>query len=144
MTRVPGIRAVASLLAVALAIVLPFWLVTSVAISLARQEDDAAPIEVAAGPIREQSLGFTGRSVYGGESVELFGYLTAVIGLERSLLFTDADAAVSPSPQTARFTYAGSVAIDSRTLEVNVGTGLAITRLNLFDLLLNQNDWLMI
>ena len=94
MTRVPGIGAVAPL--VALAIVLPLWLVTSAAHSLARQEDDLAPIEVGAGPIREQSLGFTGRNVYSGESVELFGYLTAVIGLERDLLFTDADAAAGP------------------------------------------------
>jgi len=111
MTRVPEIRAVAPL--VALAIVLPLWLVTSGAISLARQEDDLTPVEVGAGPIREQSLGFTGRNVYSGESVELFGYLTAVIGLERDLLFTDADAV--PSLQTAHFTYAGSVAIASRT-----------------------------
>ena len=90
MTRVPGVGAVAPLLAVALAIVLPLWLVTSSAISLARQEDDVAPVEAGAGPIREQSLGFTGRNVYSGESVELFGYLTAVIGLERDLLFADA------------------------------------------------------
>jgi hypothetical protein len=113
MTRVPGIRTMAPLLAVALAIVLPLWLLATATPSLARQEDDLAPIEVAAGPVREQSLGFTGRNRYSSESVELFGYLTAVIGLERSLLFTDADAA--PSPQTARFTYAGSVVIASRT-----------------------------
>ena len=95
MTRVPGIGTIAPL--VALAIVLPLWLVTSAALSLARQEDDVAPIEVGAGPIREQSLGFMGRNVYSGESVELFGYLTAVIGLERNLLFTAADA---PRPRS--------------------------------------------
>jgi hypothetical protein len=93
-------------------------LVTSSATSLARQEDDAAPVEAGAGPIREQSLGFTGRNVYSDESVELFGYLTAVIGLERSLLFTDA----APSLATARFTYAGSVAIASRTDRADVTT----------------------
>ncbi|MDF2760157.1 MAG: hypothetical protein K0S99_2791 [Thermomicrobiales bacterium] len=118
MTRVPGVGTVAPLLAVALAIVLPLWLVTSSATSLARQEDDAAPVEAGAGPIREQSLGFTGRNVYSDESVELFGYLTAVIGLERSLLFTDA----APSLATARFTYAGSVAIASRTDRADVTT----------------------
>ena len=121
MTRVPGIRAVAPLLVVALAIALPLWLLTTATLSLARQEDDLAPIEVGAGPVREQSLGFTGRNRYSSESVELFGYLTAVIGLERSLLFTDADAR-SPSPQTARFTYAGSVAIASRTDRGDVTT----------------------
>jgi hypothetical protein len=118
MTRVPGIGAVASL--VALAIALPFWMSTSGANSLARQADDVAPIEVAAGPIREQSLGFTGRNVYSGESVELFGYLTAVIGLERDLLFTDAEAA--SSPQAARFTYAGTVPIASRTDRADITT----------------------
>jgi hypothetical protein len=124
MTRVPGVRTVAPLLAVALAValavVLPLWVVTTGAISLARQEDDLAPVEAGAGPIREQSLGFTGRNVYSGESVELFGYLTAVIGLERDLLFTDAD--VAPSPETARFTYAGSVPIASRTDRADVTT----------------------
>src|SRR5687768_4089075 len=123
MTRVPGIRGVAPLLAViALAIALPLWLPTTATLSLARQDDDLAPIEVGAGPVREQSLGFTGRNRYSSESVELFGYLTAVIGLERSLLFTDADAAVSPSPQTARFTYTGSVPITSRTDRGDVTT----------------------
>jgi hypothetical protein len=118
MTRVPGIGTVARLFA--LAILLPLWLLTSATLSLARQEDDLAPVEVAAGPVREQSLGFTGRNVYSSESVELFGYLTAVIGIERSLLFTDADAA--PSPQTARFTYAGSVTIASRADRADVTT----------------------
>jgi hypothetical protein len=133
MTRVPGIRTVAPLLAVALAIVLPLWLLATATLSLARQEDDLAPIEVAAGPVREQSLGFTGRNRYSSESVELFGYLTAVIGLERSLLFTDADAA--PSPQTARFTYAGSVAIASRTDRGDVTTigGDGVLRIYLDD-----------
>jgi hypothetical protein len=105
---------------VALAIVLPLWVVTSGAITLARQEDDVAPVEVGAGPVREQSLGFTGRNVYSGESVELFGYLTAVIGLERDLLFTDTDTA--PSLDTARFTYAGSVPNASRTDRADVTT----------------------
>src|SRR5919107_4380914 len=118
MTRVPGVGAVAPL--VALAIVLPLWVVTSGAITLARQEDDVAPVEVGAGPVREQSLGFTGRNVYSGESVELFGYLTTVIGLERDLLFTDTDTA--PSLDTARFTYAGSVAVTSRSDRADVTT----------------------
>ncbi|MDF2761772.1 MAG: hypothetical protein K0S83_506 [Thermomicrobiales bacterium] len=118
MTRVPEIGAVASLFA--LAIALPIWSMTSTTPSLAHQEGDLAPVEVGAGPIREQSLGFTGRNLYSGESVELFGYLTAVIGLERSLLFTDADAA--PSPQTARFTYAGSVSNATRVDRADVTT----------------------
>jgi hypothetical protein len=120
MTRVPGIGTIAPL--VALMIVLPLWFVTPAAHSLARQEDDAAPIEVGAGPIREQSLGFVGRNVYSGDSVELFGYLTRVIGLERDLLFTAADAAARPALETARFTYAGSVVIASRNDRADVTT----------------------
>ena len=118
MTRVPGIGAMAPL--VALAIALSLWLLTTVTLSLARQEEDLAPVEVGAGPIREQALGFTGRNVYSGESVELFGYLTTVIGLERPLLVTDTDAA--PTPQTARFTYSGTVSITSRTDRADITT----------------------
>jgi hypothetical protein len=118
MTRVPGIGGAASLLA--LAIALPLWLVSAATLSLARQNDDPAPVEIGAGPVREQSLGFTGRHLYSGDSVELFGYLTAVIGLERDLLFTDPNFA--PSPQTARFTYAGSVSIASRSDRADVTT----------------------
>ena len=118
MTRVPGIGVAVPLLA--LAIALPLWLVASAPRSLARQGDDLAPVEIGAGPVREQSLGFTGRNLYSRESVELFGYLTGVIGLERDLLFTDASAL--PSPRTARFTYAGSVSIASQAERADVTT----------------------
>jgi hypothetical protein len=120
MTRVPGIGVAVPLLA--LTIALPLWFVASATLSLARQEGDLAPVEIGAGPVREQALGFTGRNIYSPDSVELFGYLTAVIGLERDLLFTDPSAAASPSPQTARFTYAGSVTIASRTDRADVTT----------------------
>ena len=133
MTRVPGIGAVAPLLAVALAILLPLWLLPSATLSLARQEGDLAPIEVGAGPVREQALALTGRNVYREESVALFGYLTAVIGLERSLLF--ADAAAPPAPEGARFTYAGNIAIASRTDRADVTTiaGDGVLRIFLHD-----------
>ena len=133
MTRVPGIGAVVPL--VALAISLPLWLVTSATLSLARQEADQPPVEVGAGPIREQSLGFTGRNVYSGDSVELFGYLTAVIGLERDLLFTNADAAARPSLETARFTYAGSIpnATRSERADVTTTTGDGVLRIYLHE-----------
>src|SRR3954452_14425536 len=117
MTRVPGIGVAAPLLA--LTIALPLWLVASAPRSLARQ-DDLAPVEIGAGPVREQALGFTGRHLYSGDSVELFGYLTAVIGLERDLLFTDVS--VPPSPQIARFTYAGTVSIASQAERADVTT----------------------
>jgi hypothetical protein len=118
MTRVPGIGAAAPLLA--LTIALPLWLVASASLSVARQEGDLAPVEIGAGPVREQSLAFTGRNLYNSDSVALFGYLTAVIGLERDLLFTDTS--TPPSPRTARFTYAGSVSITSRSDRADVTT----------------------
>ena len=117
MTRVPGIGVATSLLA--LAIALPLWLVASATLSLARQ-DELAPVEIGAGPVREQALAFTGRHLYSDDSVELFGYLTAVIGLEPDLLFTDTSA--PPSPRIARFTYAGSVSIASRSDRADVTT----------------------
>ena len=61
MTRVPGIGGAAPLLA--LAIALPLWLLSFASLSLARQDDDLAPVEIGAGPVREQSLGFTGRNL---------------------------------------------------------------------------------
>ncbi len=118
MTRVPGIGGAAPLLA--LAIALPLWLLSFATLSLARQDDDLASVEIGAGPVREQALAFTGRNLYSPESVELFGYLTAVIGLERDLLFTDAAAPLSL--QTARFTYVGSVAIASRADRADITT----------------------
>jgi hypothetical protein len=117
MIRVPGIGGAAPL--VALAIALPLWLVASATLSLARQ-DNLGPVEIGAGPVREQALAFTGRHLYSRDSVELFGYLTAVIGLERDLLFTDTS--TPPSPRTARFTYTGSVSIASRTDRADVTT----------------------
>jgi hypothetical protein len=118
MTRVPGIGRAAPLLA--LAIALPLWLLSFATLALARQDDDLAPVEIGAGPVREQALAFTGRNLYSPESVELFGYLTAVIGLERDLLFTDTS--TPPSLPTARFTYAGTVTIASRSDRADVTT----------------------
>ena len=93
MTRMPGIGAVVSLLG--LTIGLACWSVTPATPSLARQEAGSLPVEVGAGPVRERALGLTGRNLYGPDSVELFGYVTSVIGLEPTLLFTFTDAAPS-------------------------------------------------
>jgi hypothetical protein len=71
---------------------------------------DAAPIEIGAGPTREQAFSLVGRAVYAEDSVQVFGYLTDVIGLDPALLFADA----VPSPQTARFTYASAIPLASR------------------------------
>jgi hypothetical protein len=76
----------------------------------ARQDAPPAPIEIGAGPVRERAFALVGRTVYSEDSVQVYGYLTAVIGLDPALLFTDA----STAPQTARFTYAGEMPIASR------------------------------
>lgn len=108
MTRMRGVRAAAPLFALAAGLAL--WLSAPAALALARQDVPLAPVEVGAGPVRERSLGVTGRNVYGPDSLQVFGYLTSIIGLDPSLLFTDA----TPSERSARFTYAGAVSISSR------------------------------
>ncbi|MGH2615793.1 MAG: hypothetical protein ACRDJC_11175 [Thermomicrobiales bacterium] len=107
MTKVRGAGAVAPL--VVLAIALALGILSDSPLAAARQEDPLAPPEIGAGPVRERSLAFVGRTVYADGSAALYGYFTAVIGLDSALLFTDA----SPSAETARFTYVGDVSLSS-------------------------------
>ena len=79
--------------------------------ALARQDAPSAPIEIGAGPIREQAFALVGRTVYAADSAQVFGYLIDVIGLDPALLFTEPLASV----QTARFTYAGDIPLASRS-----------------------------
>jgi hypothetical protein len=81
-----------------------FWAAQTSA-SLLRQ-DDATAIEIGAGPVSEPSLRVVGRTVYRPDGVDLFGYLTAAIGLDAVALFTG----TAPSAESARFTYVGQVA----------------------------------
>ena len=71
--------------------------------SLLRQ--DATAVEIGAGPVAEPSLRVVGRAVYQPNGVDLFGYLSDVIGLDSAALFTEA----TPSVSSARFTYVGQV-----------------------------------
>ena len=87
------------------------WLISPALMAVAHQEASPVPVEVGSGPIREPSLEFTGRNIYHPDTVEMVGYLTSVIGLDATLLFTEDD----PSERTARFTYAANVAVSSRT-----------------------------
>ena len=109
MTRMPRVR-IAKLVCT-LAVFLAIGIPSPAMHVVARQDGVPAPVEVGAGPIRESSLGLTGRNVYGPDSVEMFGYLTSVIGLDPALLFTDD----VPSERTARFTYAAIVQPSTRT-----------------------------
>ena len=129
MTRMPGVRAGAPLFALTIGLVI--WLITPAMLAVARQDASPAPVEVGSGPVRERSLGLTGRNIYHPDSVEMFGFLTTVIGLDPALLFTDA----TPSEQTARFTYAGAVSISARTDrgDVTVFDGAGVVRIYLDD-----------
>ena len=108
MTRMRRVRVAAPLFALAAG--LAFWLGAPAALAVARQDAPPPPVEVGAGPVRERSLGVTGRNVYGPDSVQVFGYLSSIIGLDPSQVFTDA----THSERSARFTYAGAVSISSR------------------------------
>jgi hypothetical protein len=111
MMRARGTGATARLAALALAIGLTPFVGAGAAPLAARQEAGSAPVEIGAGPVREQAFALVGRSVYGDESARVFGYLTGIIGLDPTLVFTDA----LPTVQTARFTYAGDIPLTSRS-----------------------------
>ena len=80
-------------------------------LAMARQDASPAPVEDGSGPVRERALALTGRNIYHPDTVEMFGYLTSVIGLDPALLFTEDP----PSEETARFTYMGNVSVSSRS-----------------------------
>ena len=97
----------------------------------------AAPVEVGAGPIGERSLALVGRSAYGGDTVRLYGYLSGAIGIDRADLFADPGAS---SAATARFTYAGEVAVADRATRGDLTT---ITGSGTLAVFLNEagGDW---
>ena len=78
--------------------------------ALARQDATPPAVEIGAGPVREQAFAVVGRTVYADDSVQLFGYLTDVIGLDPALLFAHAGAPTA----SARFTYAGDISLTAR------------------------------
>jgi hypothetical protein len=73
------------------------------------QQDTAAIVQVATGPLSEPTLGLVGRNVYGQDAIQLYGYLNAVADLGPADLFAGNARAVG----TARFTYVGEIAIAS-------------------------------
>lgn len=107
MTRVG--RARMRTIPIALALALVLCTAASSVGAILRQESPTV-VEVAAGPIREQSLALVGRAVYGADAVSVFGYFTAIEGIDPALLTTSAPL----SETTARFTYAGEIALTSR------------------------------
>jgi hypothetical protein len=102
----------------AVAVLLVIGILSPAMVAVAHQDVAPAPVEVGSGPIRERALGITGRNVYGRDTVEMFGYLTSIIGLDPTLLFTENP----PSESSARFTYAGSVPVTSRSNRGDITT----------------------
>ena len=105
MIRARGTGAGTRLMVLALVFGAAGWFTADAALVAARQEGAPAPVEVGAGPVREQAFALVGRTVYEDDSARVFGYLTDVIGLDPALLFT----AAPPSAQTAHLTYAGDI-----------------------------------
>lgn len=127
MTRRPRVRLAPPMLALAIGLAI---LITSAARS-AGQGISPGPVEIGSGPIRERSLGVTGRNVYHPDTVEMFGYLNRVIGLDSTLLYSDG----APSERTARFTYSGDVSLTSRADrgDVTAFDGVGVLRIYLDD-----------
>ena len=116
MTPRPRVRL--TTLKIALAVLLVIGIQSPAMLAMAHQDVTLAPVEVGSGPVRERALGITGRNVYGRDTVEMFGYLTSIIGLDPTLLFTE----TPPSESSARFTYAGSVPVTSRSNRGDITT----------------------
>jgi hypothetical protein len=96
-------------LLLAFIIAMASWAASSSALAILLQEEPV-PVEVGAGPVREPAWDLVGRAIYGSETVTLFGYFTALKGLDPSQLFTED----TRSEATARYTYAGEIALTDR------------------------------
>ncbi len=106
-----GTGAAARLVTLLLAFGVAAWFGSEARPVVARQDAASVPIEIGAGPVREQAFALVGRTIYEDDTARVFGYLTDIIGLDPALLFTD----TLPAIQTARFTYAGEIPLSSRT-----------------------------
>jgi hypothetical protein len=130
MTRMSRARIV--VLALVLCVVVPCWPAAApAAIASLRQDDALSPVEIGAGPIGERAFELVGRERHDAGAIVLFGYLTTVIGLDPALLFVSAP----PSAGTARFTYAGQIALssDSSRADVTELAGDGVVRIYLDD-----------
>ncbi|MCC7023967.1 MAG: hypothetical protein IT338_14180 [Thermomicrobiales bacterium] len=104
---------VASFLAL---VVATFAAADGLALSVTRQ--GAGIVEVGSGPEGERSLALDGRSTRSGQTIELYGYATAVVGLDPSLLSTG----TALSVDTARFTFQGEIEISDSSRQGDVET----------------------
>lgn len=75
--------------------------------TLLAQADPAEITEVGSGPLSEPTMRVSGRNQYAQDAVQLYGYLTYLVGTEPGAIYADA----APSVGTARFTYAADIAV---------------------------------
>lgn len=89
----------------ALLLALTVFLVIPLALPAVAQ--DAAPLEVASGPLSERTLVVTGHTVQTPDQAQLFGYVSAASGLTSQNLFVDDSSAVG----AARLTFSADIAL---------------------------------
>lgn len=94
------------------------------------QAESAEITEVGSGPLSEPTMRLSGRNQYAQDAVQMYGYLTYLVGTEPGAIFADAVPAVG----TARFTYAGDITIasseDRADTSLLTGTGTLRIYLN--------------
>lgn len=117
-------RVMASL--ASLIIVATFAAADGLAMALAQQ--GAPAVEVGSGPPGERSLALDGRLVQRGQTIEMYGYATAIVGLNEALLSTDSALGVD----TARFTFQGEIEITDRSRQGDVETTRGAGSLRLY------------
>lgn len=101
------IRARTAAMLVVLVLGVALWPAEAMPRPRAVQDGPDLMIEAASGPIGERTMELTGENRYGPDTVALYGYLPAVVGLTAGELFTDEEHSV----ETARFTYAAVIAV---------------------------------
>ena len=84
--------------AVLLAIIVAMF---SAALPVTARQDAVDLSEVGSGPLGERSFALVGRSAFSQDTVTIYGYLSAVVGLNPDQIFTEQP----HTEQTARFTF---------------------------------------
>ena len=92
------------------------FLIVPLALPAAAQE--AAPLEVASGPLSERTMGLVGRTVQTPDQLQVFGYLGQASGLASQDLFADDTGLIG----SARLTFRADIALQSATNRADTTT----------------------
>ncbi len=93
----------------ALLLTLVFLLILPLALPAAAQE--AAPLEVASGPLSERTLDFVGRTVQTQDQLQIVGYISRASGLTPQDVFADGANQV----ESARLTFSAEITLQPAT-----------------------------